>query len=114
MATVESDGKMFEPEYQNMDCPKCLQRKVYFDRAIGFYCMSCGHELTNEEVLMLVEKATFASQLTPTSGKGGEKPLRFTITDRRLPISKSRIANRKCTVKVLAVCFSAPASGGNR
>ncbi len=87
MATVKSDWKMFDPEYQNIDCPQCFQRRVYFDRVIGFYCMSCAHELTNEEVLMLIEKATVASQVTHTAGKGGEKLLRFTIADCRLPIS---------------------------
>ena len=39
-----------------MDCPKCLRQKVYFDREIGYYCMLCGHELSFQEALLLMEK----------------------------------------------------------
>ncbi len=46
---------MFEPEYQNMACPKCRRRKVYFDREIGYYCMFCGHEVHAEEIESLVQ-----------------------------------------------------------
>jgi len=87
---------MFEPEYQaDIDCPKCLRRQVYFDREIGFYCMSCGHEFAAEEALMLIQKTTLTSPLTHTSGKGGGKLLQLTIADRRLPIGKSKSANQK-------------------
>ncbi|MHC4117653.1 MAG: hypothetical protein ACYSWO_09110 [Planctomycetota bacterium] len=47
---------MFDPELQDMECPKCFQSKVYFDRKMGYYCMSCGHELSVENVLLLMEK----------------------------------------------------------
>ena len=46
---------MFGPEYQNMNCPKCRYRKVYFDREIGYYCMFCGHEVSAEEIEALVQ-----------------------------------------------------------
>lgn len=39
-----------------MGCPKCFQPRVYFDRKMGYYCMSCGHELSVENVLLLMEK----------------------------------------------------------
>jgi len=85
---------MFEPEYQaDIDCPQCLRRQVYFDREIGFYCMSCGHEFAPEEALMLIQKTTLTSPLTHTSGKGEGKPLRLTIVEHRLPISKSKRNN---------------------
>ena len=46
---------MFEPEHQDMTCPKCHHRKVYFDREIGYYCMFCGHEVSTEGVDVLIE-----------------------------------------------------------
>ena len=96
IAGVNLHGKMFEPEYQaDIDCHQCLRRQVYFDREIGFYCMSCGHEFAPEEALMLIQKTTLTSQLTHTSGKGEGKPLRLPIIERRLPISKSKIPNQK-------------------
>jgi len=39
-----------------MDCPKCLRRRVYADREIGLYCMSCGHVLVADEALMLLSR----------------------------------------------------------
>lgn len=93
IAGVNLHGKMFEPECQEIDCPKCLRRRVYFDREIGFYCMFCGHEFAPEEALMLIQKTILNSQLTHTSGKGEGKPLRLTIAERRLLISKSKKPN---------------------
>jgi len=46
---------MFEPEYENITCPKCQNREMYFDRQIGHYCMFCGHQFTTEEVEALLE-----------------------------------------------------------
>jgi hypothetical protein len=51
---------MFEPEHLDSDCPKCFQRKVYLDREIGYYCMSCGHEFSADEVTILLEKISRA------------------------------------------------------
>jgi hypothetical protein len=48
--------KMFDPEYQDMDCPKCLRRKLYADREIGLYCMSCGHVLAADEAMVLLSR----------------------------------------------------------
>jgi hypothetical protein len=89
-------GKMFEPEYQaDIDCPRCLRRQVYFDRAIGFYCMFCGHELAAEEALMLIQKTTRIRQLTHTPDKGEAKPLRLPIIEYQLPTSKLKIQRQK-------------------
>jgi len=89
IAGANFHGKMFEPEYQaDIDCPQCLRRQVYFDRGIGFYCMSCGHEFVSEEALMLIQKTTLISQLTHTSGKGEGKPLRLPIVERP-PLSRT-------------------------
>jgi DNA-directed RNA polymerase subunit RPC12/RpoP len=65
---------MFEPEHQDIDCPKCLHRRVYFDREIGYYCMSCGHELSTKEMFVLLEKSALTSRPTSNSGKSGKKP----------------------------------------
>ena len=43
-AVLDEDPKIFEPECQcqNIDCSECLHGRIYSDREIGFYCMSCG------------------------------------------------------------------------
>lgn len=46
---------MFDPKNQEVDCPDCGRREVYFDREIGFYCMACGRQLSPEEEALLVE-----------------------------------------------------------
>ncbi len=46
---------MFEPKNQDVECPECGRREVYFDRKIGFYCMICGRQFSSEEEEMLVE-----------------------------------------------------------
>ena len=46
--------QMFEPEYENITCPKCLTREVYFDCQMGHYCMFCGHQFSAEEVEVLL------------------------------------------------------------
>lgn len=63
---------MVGPEYQDMDCPKCLHRRVYADRQIGFYCMACGHGLTVRETLMLIEKGMWTSR--PKLGREADSP----------------------------------------
>ncbi len=65
---------MFEPEYQNMTCPKCRRRKVYLDREIGYYCMFCGHDFSAKEMVVLIETTALTSRLIYNSGKSGEKP----------------------------------------
>ena len=47
---------MFEPEYENLTCPKCHTREVYFDRQMGHYCMFCGRQFSTEEVEALLEQ----------------------------------------------------------
>jgi DNA-directed RNA polymerase subunit RPC12/RpoP len=46
---------MFEPSNQDLDCPECGRREVYFDREIGFYCMFCGRQFSSDEAELLVE-----------------------------------------------------------
>ena len=46
---------MFEPEYENITCPKCYHREVYFDRQMGHYCMFCGHQFSTEAIEALLE-----------------------------------------------------------
>jgi DNA-directed RNA polymerase subunit RPC12/RpoP len=46
----EGDRQMFEPEYENITCPKCHTREMYYDRKAGHYCMFCGRQFSPEEV----------------------------------------------------------------
>jgi hypothetical protein len=64
---------VFDPDYQEIDCPKCLQRRIYFDREIGFYCMSCGCQFSAQEIAVLIEKAELASPSIHHSGKGDKR-----------------------------------------
>ncbi len=66
---------MFDPTYKDIDCPKCLRRKVYFDRKIGYYCMLCGYELSVEEALFLIEKMTSTSKPSCDPCKGARTPI---------------------------------------
>lgn len=66
---------MFDPEHKEIDCPKCLRRKIYFDRKIGYYCMFCGYELSVEEALLLIEKAASTAEPTRDSGKRAPAPI---------------------------------------
>ena len=66
---------VFDPDYQEIDCPKCLQKRIYFDCEIGFYCMSCGYEISDEEALFLIEKVTSASKSAPDSGRTARLPI---------------------------------------
>lgn len=67
-----------------MECPKCFQPKVYFDRKMGYYCMFCGHELSVADVLLLMEKMVpalepahvWAKALGPTILEIREQPAR--------------------------------------
>ena len=52
----EVDRKMFEPERQGINCPNCIDRKIYLDYKIGYYCMSCGRTLSIKEMLMILER----------------------------------------------------------
>ena len=49
------DRQIFDPEHENITCPKCYSRRVYSDRQKGRYCMFCGHVLSTEEVEALLE-----------------------------------------------------------
>lgn len=73
---------MFDPEYKDIDCPKCFRRKVYFDRKIGYYCMLCGYELSVEEALFLIERMSSASKPSSDPGKGTRMPI-VEIKDQR-------------------------------
>ena len=66
---------MFDPTYKDIDCPKCLRRKVYFDREIGCYCMFCGYELSVDEVLFLIERIASTVKSEPDSGQGLRTPI---------------------------------------
>jgi DNA-directed RNA polymerase subunit RPC12/RpoP len=52
---------MLEPEYQDITCPECRQREVYFDQEIGYYCMFCGRQFSTEEMQALVERELSAT-----------------------------------------------------
>ena len=60
---------VFDPEYINLDCPQCHLRRIYFDRDIGYYCMSCGHQVSSENILMLLAKDEQTSQPIPAPDK---------------------------------------------
>jgi ribosome-binding protein aMBF1 (putative translation factor) len=81
---------VFDPDYQEIDCPKCLQRRIYFDREIGFYCMSCGRRFSAQEIAVLIEKAELASP-SRHSGKSGEK---YTAKIDELPPRKTKKTQR--------------------
>ncbi len=83
---------MFDPEHKDIDCPKCLQPKVYFDREIGYYCMLCGYELSTEEALFLIEKAASISKPTQVPGKGTSAPI-VEIKERRARRGKTEPAS---------------------
>ncbi|TKJ36306.1 MAG: hypothetical protein CEE38_12900 [Planctomycetes bacterium B3_Pla] len=55
----ERDGKMIEPNSQNVNCPRCHRQEVHFDCEIGFYCTACGREFSPEEAKVLVEQQVF-------------------------------------------------------
>ena len=82
---------MFDPEYKNLECPQCHLRKIYFDRDIGYYCMSCGQELSYDEVVMLIEKAEKTSQQIETSDKSEKKP---PLEIKELPSPKAKEPKR--------------------
>ena len=85
--TLDEDRNIFEPECQNIDCPKCLRGRIYSDREIGFYCMSCGHEFSTEEIVMLIEKTALASRSMQDSGTGERKPI---VEIKELPPRKAK------------------------
>jgi hypothetical protein len=77
--------RMFEPECQNIDCPKCLPGKIYFDRHIGYYSMLCGHTFGVADIKMLIEKLTLA--LSPAE-KSESSPRKSMVEIRELPAGK--------------------------
>ncbi len=84
---------MFDPEHKNIDCPKCLRQKVYFDRKIGYYCMFCGYELSAEEVLFLIEKMTSTSKPAPDSNKAARTPIVEIKEQRERPAQRDHISS---------------------
>lgn len=63
---------MFEPEYQNIACPRCHYREVYFDRETGFYCMFCGREFGIDEMRLLIDTEVLRTPRTLESVDGGQ------------------------------------------
>jgi tRNA(Ile2) C34 agmatinyltransferase TiaS len=82
---------VFDPEYKNLDCPQCHLRRIYFDRDIGFYCMSCGREFSRDEILLLIEKAERTAQPKPKSGKSKKRP---PVEIKELPVPKAKKSRR--------------------
>ena len=58
-----------------MNCPKCLHQRVYFDREIGYYCMSCGHEFTAKEIASTSGTRSSKQPSTRDPSKSGKKPI---------------------------------------
>jgi hypothetical protein len=86
--TIQRAGtKMFEPECQNIYCPKCLPGKIYFDRWIGYYCMLCGHVFVAADIEMLIEKLTLT--LSPAE-KSESSPRKSMVEIRELPAGKTK------------------------
>jgi DNA-directed RNA polymerase subunit RPC12/RpoP len=82
---------VFDPEYIDLDCPHCHLRRVYYDRDIGYYCMSCGRQFSTENILMLLAKAERTSQPVPQPDKSVKKP---PAEIKELPISKAKKSRR--------------------
>ncbi len=79
---------MFEPEYLDAACPRCLHRRVYLDRQIGYYCMACGHELSTRETVALIEKIA----LTWPPANNPDKTSKKSVTEiKELPSRKSKV-----------------------
>jgi hypothetical protein len=82
---------VFDPEYKDLDCPKCHQRRIYFDRDIGYYCMACGHELSHEQIYLLLEKAQRMSPSIPAPDKSEVQP---PVEIKELPPTKTKETKR--------------------
>jgi len=82
---------VFDPEYKNLDCPHCHLRRIYFDRDIGYYCMSCGWELSYDEICVLIEKAQKTSPPIPPSDKSEIQP---PVEIKELPPAKAKEPER--------------------
>jgi hypothetical protein len=75
LATWNSDVNLFDPEYKDIDCPNCHQQRVYFDREIGYYCMFCGHLLSNQEIHVQMAKRAAGIKQVPRSEQKKEIPI---------------------------------------
>ncbi|OHB78967.1 MAG: hypothetical protein A2Z25_12305 [Planctomycetes bacterium RBG_16_55_9] len=78
---------VFDPEYKNLDCPQCHLCRIYFDREIGYYCMSCGTQISYDQIVMLIEIASRTSQPRRRSGKSEKQP---PVEVKELPPSKKK------------------------
>lgn len=78
---------MFEPECQNVDCPQCVVGKIYFDRDIGYYCMSCGHNFSVVDMKILIENKTKTSGPAQKSESDRKKP---PLEIKELPARKTK------------------------
>ncbi|MBN2315563.1 MAG: hypothetical protein JXM79_16665 [Sedimentisphaerales bacterium] len=82
---------VFDPEYIDLDCPQCHVRRIYFDRDIGYYCMSCGHPFSCEDILMLLAKDERTSQPIPAPDKSVIQP---PPEIKELPAAKAKKSDR--------------------
>jgi hypothetical protein len=78
---------MFDPEFQNMECPQCLLGKVYFDLEIGYYCMYCGDQFNAVDMEILIEKNALTSRSAQKSGDTHKKPV---VEIKELPPRKAK------------------------
>lgn len=81
---------MFDPEYQNLECPQCFLGKVYFDREIGYYCMYCGQQFRAADMEILIEKHALASRSMQKSDDLLKKPA---IEIQELPPRKTKVVH---------------------
>jgi len=85
---------LFDPEHRDIDCPKCLRQKVYFDREIGCYCMFCGHLLSAEEVLVQTDRLSAGTPPTLCSDKKEKAPI-IAIKESRSAETRGRHVEQK-------------------
>ena len=90
MICQRPDRKMFDPEYQNIECSQCLLGKIYFDREIGYYCMYCGHQFSAVDMEILIEKIALKSRSAQKSGSSHKKPV---IEIKELPPRKIKVGH---------------------
>ena len=48
---------------------------MYFDREIGYYCMSCGHEFSAKEIALTSRTCSSKRPSMCNSGKSGKMPI---------------------------------------
>jgi len=81
---------MFDPEFQNLDCPQCFLGKIYFDREIGYYCMYCGQQFCDVDMEILIEKNAITSNFGQKLNSSLKKPA---IEIKELPSRKAKVVH---------------------